>query len=221
MARNRFEKLASSIHITNNLAATDKEKEDKLWKIRPWLSALRSQFLNIPAEEFNSVDEIMVPFKGKSSIKQYIRGKPNPWGFKLWGRAGASGVLYDFDVYQGRAGRQAENSIGVGGDVVLQMCGSLPEGKNYKIFADNFFTSMPLLSKLREKSFHFIGTVRSNRLKGCSFKTENVFKMEGRGSYDMKVHSSSDFVAEMYKKSCKSSQLGSQCIHFLIKFKIR
>ena len=85
MARNRFEKLASSIHITNNLAATDKEKEDKLWKIRPWLSALRSQFLKIPAEEFNSVDEIMVPFKGKSSIKQYIRGKPNPWCFKLWG----------------------------------------------------------------------------------------------------------------------------------------
>lgn len=104
MSRNRFEKLASSIHISNNLTATDKEKEDKLWKIRPWLSALRSQFLKIPAEEFNSVDEIMVAFKGKSSLKQYIRGKPNPWGFKLWGRAGASGVLYDFNVYQGKAG---------------------------------------------------------------------------------------------------------------------
>ena len=80
MSRNRFEKLASSLHVRDNLSATDQEKEDKLWKIRPWLSALRTQFLTIPAEEFNSVDEIMVPFKGRSGLKQYIRGKPNPWG---------------------------------------------------------------------------------------------------------------------------------------------
>ena len=73
----------------------------KLWKLRPWLSALRDDFLSIPAEENNYVDEIMVAFKGKHSIKQYIRGIPYPWGFKLWGRAGASGILYDFDVYQG------------------------------------------------------------------------------------------------------------------------
>ena len=32
-------------------------------------------------------------------------------------------------------------------------------------------------------------------MKGCSFKTENELKKEGRGSFDMKVHSSSDFVA--------------------------
>lgn len=60
----------------------------------------------------------------------------------------------------------------------MQMCGSLPEGKNFKIFADNFFTSLPLLSKLKEKSFHFIGTVRSNRLKGCSLKTEKERKVD-------------------------------------------
>jgi hypothetical protein len=67
------------------------------------------------------VDDIMVSFKGRSSLKQYIQGKPNPWGFKLWGRAGASGVLYDFDDYQGKTGRQREDYIGVGGDTVLQM----------------------------------------------------------------------------------------------------
>jgi hypothetical protein len=49
-----------------------------------------------PTEEHNSVDEMMVNFKGKSTIKQYIRGKPNPWGFKLWGRAGISGLTLIF-----------------------------------------------------------------------------------------------------------------------------
>ena len=50
MSRNRFEKLASSLHVKNNLLVTEQEKKDKLWKIRPWLSALRDQFLKIPAE---------------------------------------------------------------------------------------------------------------------------------------------------------------------------
>jgi hypothetical protein len=67
------------------------------------------------------------------------------------------------------------------------MCKSLPDGKNYKIFADNFFTSMPLLVKLKEKSFHFVGTVRANRLKGCDLKTEKELKKDRRGSYDCKV----------------------------------
>ena len=90
---NRFEKLTASVHLCDNLRATEEQKQDKLWKVRPWLQALRGRFLSIPAEENHAVDEIMVSFKGKSSIKQYIRGKPNPWGFKLWGFAGSSGIL--------------------------------------------------------------------------------------------------------------------------------
>jgi len=196
MSRNRFEKLTANLHFTNNLTVTDKQKEDKLWKIRPWLAALRAQFLKIPSEENNSVDEIMVPFKGKSNIKQYIRGKPNPWGFKLWGRAGTSGILYDFDVYQGKSGRQSkENSIGVGGDVVLQLSDTLPAGKNYKLFADNFFTSLPLVKALKERSIFFAGTVRANRLKGCHLKSEKELKRQGRGASDYSIHQESNTIA--------------------------
>ncbi|KAL4088559.1 hypothetical protein QTP88_023651 [Uroleucon formosanum] len=30
------------------------------------------------------IDEQMVPFKGKLSVKQYMRGKPSPWGIKIF-----------------------------------------------------------------------------------------------------------------------------------------
>ena len=70
MSRNRLEKLVRTLDFTNNLDVTDEEKEDKLWKLRPWLKALRENFLSIPLEEHNSVDEIMVSFKGKSPNKQ-------------------------------------------------------------------------------------------------------------------------------------------------------
>ncbi|KAK3785905.1 hypothetical protein RRG08_064168 [Elysia crispata] len=54
----------------------------------------------IPKEK-HSIDDVIVAFKGRSGLKQYIRSKPNRWGYKLWARTGGSGILHDFDVYQG------------------------------------------------------------------------------------------------------------------------
>ena len=98
-SRNRFEKLMRSIHFVDNLNISEEEKKDRVWKLRPWLSCLRGQFLLVSPEEYQSVDEIMVPFKGKSFLKQYMPNKPHKWGFKMWGRSGISGFLYDFDLY--------------------------------------------------------------------------------------------------------------------------
>jgi len=159
MSRNRFLSILSNLHFVNNLAATSTQTQgDKLWKIRPWLPKFRKNCLKVVPEEFNSIDEQMVPFKGKfSSIKQYMRNKPNKWGFKIWCRCGISGLLYDFDIYQGSSHESAaqRTSIGLSGDVVMKLCSTLPEGKNYKAIADNFFTSMALILALKERSIFF------------------------------------------------------------------
>jgi len=78
-------------------------------------------------------------------IKQYMRGKPHAWGFKVWARTGVSGMLYDFDVYQGNAGK-TNSEFGLATDVVLKLTSTLSAGCNYKIFADSFFTSTTLIS---------------------------------------------------------------------------
>ena len=67
MSRNRFQLLLTIIHFVDNLAMTDEEKADKLWKIRPWLNKLRDNCLTITPEKHNSVDEMMVQYKGKTS----------------------------------------------------------------------------------------------------------------------------------------------------------
>ncbi|KAK3759993.1 hypothetical protein RRG08_048736 [Elysia crispata] len=95
MPRQRFEKLSSTIHFINNMAVREEDKKDKLFKLRPWLKSLSSSLIKLPQEEYSAVDEIMIPFKGRSGIKQYMRNKPHKWGFKLWGRAGASGSLLE------------------------------------------------------------------------------------------------------------------------------
>ena len=155
------------------------------------------QSAQIPLKEHHAVDEVMVPFKGKSAIKQYVRGKPHPWGFKLWGEAGSSGILYDFDVYQGsKDGKQRPPSpLGLGGDIVMQMTSTLPVRNNFTIFADYFFSSLGLAKALKEKDLLFDGTSRANRVKGCNLKNEQALKKAGQGSCDQKVERGSNIMA--------------------------
>ena len=190
MSRNRFLTILSHLHFVNNLSATeDQTQGDKLWKIRPWLTKFRENCLKLVPEEFNSIDEQMVPFKGKfSSIKQYLCNKPHKWGFKIWCRCGISGLLYDFDIYQGSSrGEVSAQSIDLSGDVVIKLCSTLPEGKNYKAIADNFFTSVALILALKERDIFFFGTVRSNRMANCHLQDEKELKKIGRGSFDHRV----------------------------------
>ncbi|KAK7171142.1 hypothetical protein R3I94_001150 [Phoxinus phoxinus] len=121
--------MLTSLHFANNLTVSETEKKDKLWKLRPWLDSFREKCLQVVPEEHNSVDEMMIPFKGRfSSIKQYMRGKPNPWGFKMWVRTGISGMMCDFDVYQGSVnGIRAKSELGLSGDVVMKLASTLPE----------------------------------------------------------------------------------------------
>lgn len=108
MSRPRFEKLVTVLHFEDNNMVPDEQKKDKLWKIRKWLDALRQKFLAIPAEESHSVDEIIVPFKGRSHLKVHMPQKPQKWGFKLWVRSGTGDFLYDFDIYQGATTEKSE-----------------------------------------------------------------------------------------------------------------
>lgn len=85
-----------------NMLARDNPNYDKLFKVRPFIDALQQNLKKIEPEEYNSIDKIIIPFKGHSSLKQYIKNKPHKWGIKVFARAGASGMLYDFEVYVGK-----------------------------------------------------------------------------------------------------------------------
>ena len=45
-----------------------------------------------------SIDEQVVPFKGKHNLKRYLSKNPKKWGYKLWAHAGLSSYVYDFEV---------------------------------------------------------------------------------------------------------------------------
>ena len=78
MSRNRFKKLKSLLHFSDNSKCQPKDSPDydKLFKIRPLIDRIRN-LLKIEVEECHVVDETIIPFKGKSFLKKYMKNKPH------------------------------------------------------------------------------------------------------------------------------------------------
>ena len=57
----------------------------------------------------------MIPYFDKRSAKQFIRGKPIGFGYKMWVLTTPLGNVLQFEAYQGARGRQTEYpGIGMG-----------------------------------------------------------------------------------------------------------
>jgi hypothetical protein len=121
LSNKRFEEIKRFLHFTDN---TTRDVNDRLWKVRPVLTSIRDAVLSVQREKSLSVDEQIVPFKGKSSLKQYNPRKPHRWGYKIWVLSGVSGFAYDFEVYSGETHEieQGEADLGPSSNVVVRLC---------------------------------------------------------------------------------------------------
>nr|CAH7718955.1 unnamed protein product [Callosobruchus chinensis]CAI5818917.1 unnamed protein product [Callosobruchus analis]CAH7726829.1 unnamed protein product [Callosobruchus chinensis]CAH7733976.1 unnamed protein product [Callosobruchus chinensis]CAH7741215.1 unnamed protein product [Callosobruchus chinensis] len=165
MTQKRFLKILRFLHLTDNSSMPDRQcsNYDRLYKVRPLLDYLGDAFKqNFGPSQFISIDESMVGFKGRSTLKQYMPLKPIKRGFKVWVMCCAvTGYVIAFDIYTGKDPTN-DTSLGLGENVVLKLTRAL-EGLYYCLFFDNFFTSVPLVYKLLRKKMFACGTVRVNR----------------------------------------------------------
>ncbi|XP_060880005.1 piggyBac transposable element-derived protein 4-like [Metopolophium dirhodum] len=77
---------------------------DKLYKIRPMITHLKDIYQSVYCpSRYLAVDESMVAYKGRSTMKQYMPMKPIKRGFKIWALADSySGFLLNLDIYTGK-----------------------------------------------------------------------------------------------------------------------
>ena len=118
-------------------------------------------------------------------MKQYFKKKPYKWGFRVFARAGTSGIVYDFEVYTAKS-MQLLGEFGVSGNVVLRLIQNLNAASNFKVFFDDWFSSVGLIKCLKQKNIWIVGIIRSSRLKGCKLLTYQELKNNGRGTCDFK-----------------------------------
>ena len=190
MPINRYKKLRQFLHVSDNtLAENDVNKGNRLYKIQPVLDHVRNNCLKVDPEVENSIDEQIIPAKTRySGIRQYNPRKPVKWGFKNFVPAGKSGMMYHFFMYTG-ASTSSEKCTGE--YVVLRLCETLPNHQNYKLFFDNWFSTLLLLIKLKEKRFLATATIRADRLKGCPLPKDKELVKQGRGSTAFKCDANS------------------------------
>ncbi|MEG7522412.1 MAG: transposase, partial [Chromatiales bacterium] len=160
MAKRRYEKLCQYLHCS---LPTEEAAGDKLRKVRPFITRCNERFCQIYSPSQNlSMDEAMIEYNGRLSWKQYLPLKPVKWGIKLWCLCDSdTGYCLKFEVYTGAAINVAQGK-GLGYRVVMGLT-DLYLNTNRHVFADNYFTSVPLAEVLLQHNTYLCGTTRASR----------------------------------------------------------
>ena len=131
LSRKRYKDLRGSIHLVDN-SLKDENKYDKLLKVRPLLEMVQANCLKVEPEEVMSIDKQITPAKTRrSGIRQYNPKKPIKWGFKVFVRAGTSGMMHDFFLYSSKGSIGAENCLLEGS--VMRLVKDLPQHKHHTV----------------------------------------------------------------------------------------
>ena len=124
ISRRRFLEVSRYLHFASNssLAPPGSPNYNKLGKIEHIINLLVDRYQKLYNHNRDvSVDEAMIPFKGRSSMKQYLPMKPTKRGFKVWVLADAhTRYVSRLQVYTGKNG--GKSTEGLGAPVVKSLC---------------------------------------------------------------------------------------------------
>ena len=155
MTHKRFMEIGRHFHAYDRRAVPETNKDRLIW-VRPVMEYLQKRFRTfyIPDREL-SLDEGVLPYKGRLSFKTYNPNKPDKYGIKLYILCESnSGYVLDFQVYRGVSSTLR--------DIVLGLLGNLVH-KGYHVFMDNFYNSVALSEELYACGVHCTGTLRLAR----------------------------------------------------------
>ncbi|KAF4514013.1 UNVERIFIED_CONTAM: hypothetical protein B566_EDAN018641, partial [Ephemera danica] len=159
MSLHRFKQLSRFLRFDDkDLRPAD----DKFAPIREVWETVNSLFGRyfIPGDNI-TVDEQLLPYRGRCGFRQYMPSKPDKYGIKFW-IATCSTTYYPLNTipYLGREGNQ--RAVGLGSQVVLSLTEPYYNtGRN--ITCDNYFTSYALAMELQGKGLTLLGTVKKNK----------------------------------------------------------
>ena len=158
-SRDRLFQIFGSLH------AGDPDDTTKKGKIQPLLDRLSGSFeaAFLPSKQI-AVDESVISFKGRVSFKQYLKGKPNPWGIKAFVLADSStGYMHRLCIYYGKDTELIDRpDLGQTVRVVLTLVEPF-HNKGYDLYIDRLYSSPILANELTQVGITVTGTVQLNR----------------------------------------------------------
>ena len=177
MSSRRFELISQFLHFADN--STKPADAGRLYKVQPLLDHFGKKFSELfyPGQAL-SLDEAVIPWKGRLQFRTYNRIKPVKYGIKVYALCDSSnGYLLNFDVYCGKGPNIKERVL------------SLTEkylNKGHVLYMDNFYNSVTMSRLLLRFDTGTCGTLRANRgqPEELHAAVRNLGKGEARGVTD-------------------------------------
>ena len=159
MSRDRFQLLLRFLHFADNTCTTS--ATNRMYKLQPLLDSVVSKFKSVytPGNSL-VIDESLIPFRGRLVFRQYIPGKAHKYGVKLYKLCTPESYTWNVEVYTGNSSNV--ESFTHSEFVVIQLAKDLL-GCGRVIYADNFYSSVPLAEYILQKKTYFCGTLRKAR----------------------------------------------------------
>lgn len=155
MSRNRWEQIWRFWHFNDN-EAEEAETPDRLYKVKPVLELLSRKFSMLyKPEQQISLDEAMIPWRGRLKIKTFNPRKPTRYGLLVRLVCEAStGYICSLEIYSAEGKKLSETIFSVLYNYLdLQ----------HHVYQDNYYNSVAVTENLLTHGTRVCGTIRSKR----------------------------------------------------------
>ncbi|KAL8561112.1 hypothetical protein ACOMHN_033695 [Nucella lapillus] len=163
MSRDRFKILMSSLRFDDKSTRSNRRTKDAFAPFRDvWDEFNKNLSTYYIAGSLLTVDEQLMPFRGRCSFLQYLPSKPDRYGMKVFWVADSANNFPLLGIpYLGRPLGQ-DRQVNFGRNIALQLATPFfKSGRN--ITCDNFFTDLALVEGCQNNGLTVVGTVRSNK----------------------------------------------------------
>ena len=165
MPKDRFMNIITFFHACNNMnqRPVHDPTHDPAYKVNHFSKMLIRIWRHVytPCREV-SIDECLVPFKGRSKHLQYIPSKPHKWGIKVWCLSeSGTGYVTNWSMYTGKLKPDGSQRTATH-RIVMDICDPILD-KGRHVYMDNFFTSPALYTELAERQTGACSTLHTNR----------------------------------------------------------
>ena len=133
-------------------------------------------------EVSNFVHKKLIPFRGRSYLRQCLPSKPHEWGLTCEDVVVLVDFFVTYDEYQD-VSNKSNSTFDVSSNVVANLSSTLPNQENHKMFGGNYFAKSPLIAHNKSDGIWYTATIHAPPLKIYSLLAEVDVK-KGRGSFD-------------------------------------